>query len=478
MMPRGKDSGGLLRGNQGFKDKIWRFFSSVKLTIFILIILAVTSISGTLIAQKASPEAYIKAFGESGYRIIKALGLYDVYHSWWFVSILAFLSLNLIVCSLDRFPRAWRFIRHPDKWPSVDALEAYQQSAVLSIFLTSEEAANVVSHEIKAKGFKCEKKTEGNAIRLFAQKGVINRLSVYITHLSVLIILLGGIVDGLFGFSGSMTIVEGESSRNVILFGTNKRITLPFDVKCESFEIEYYENTKIPKEYRSTITILDKGVPVLTKVIRVNHPLRFKGIKFYQASYGTLSTNEGVLNLAVTSAKREFTVKVKVGESVPLEDGYRLRFVAFYPDLVLGPGNQPMSRSNELRNPAALLEVDKGDEMLYRSWVFAFYPNIHSLKNVPFRFRYLSFKALQYTGLQVSKDPGVWIVWVGCVLILIGLITTFFISHRRIWVYIEDKGKKRRILLAATANKNLEAFSHVFNDLVKGIEERLKSQRR
>ncbi len=465
-----------MRKDQGFLGRIWSFFTSLKLTIFLLFILAVTSISGTIILQRGNPQQYVKAYGEGGYRIIKALGLYDVYHSWWFLTLLAILAVNLIVCSIDRFPRAWHFIKEPLKWPDKGTLEEMKPREKFNVSLSLEETLAGIHRVLKGKGYKCEEKMEEGVGRIFAQKGVINRMGVYVTHLSVLIILVGGLIGGIWAFSRGMTIVEGASSRNVSIFGTHKIVTLPFDVRCDSFQVKYYPGTMTPKEYKSTITILEKGKPVLTKDVRVNHPLKYKGISFYQASYGTISNRTGTLTLRVIpqgGKGKPFELQVKVGEEVPLKDGYTLKLVAFFPDLVLGQDNQPMNRSEELRNPAALLEVRKDGKFLYRSWVFAFFPEVHSVKDVPFKFRYVAFKGLQYTGLQVSKDPGVWVVWTGCILMLVGLTICFFISHRRIWVVVEDKGRKRQVLVVGNVNRNHGAFSQHFDELIKEIREAL-----
>jgi len=465
-----------LKKREGVSGRFWGFFTSLKLTIFLLFILAVTSISGTLIMQRANPQQYVKAYGEGGYRIIKTLGLYDVYHSWWFLLLLALLVLNIVICSIERFPRSWRFVKEPLRWPDRNLLEEMTPRERFSVSLSLEETLEKIQSLLRGRGYRCERKVEEGRGRIFAQKGVINRLGVYVTHLSVLIILIGGLIGGIWGFSGGMTIVEGESSRNVTIFGSHKVVTLPFDVRCDSFQVDYYPGTMTPKEYKSVITILENGKPVVTRDVRVNHPLKYKGINFYQASYGTISNRVGTLTLEVIpqdGKDKPFRVRVKVGSQVPLKDGYTLKLVAFFPDLVLGRDNQPMNRSQELRNPAALLEVDKGGKYRYRSWVFAFFPEVHSVKNAPFKFHYISFKGLQYTGLQVSKDPGVWVVWTGCTFILVGLVICFFISHRRVWVLVEEKGKKNQVLVVGNVNRNHAAFSQHFEELINDIKEAL-----
>ncbi|MGD9325065.1 MAG: cytochrome c biogenesis protein ResB, partial [Desulfobacterales bacterium] len=90
--------------------KIWDLFSSVKLTVVLLLALALTSIIGTLIPQNESPQAYVKAFGTFLYRFFDILGFFDLYHSWWFQALMLLLALNVLVCSIDRLSVTWRII--------------------------------------------------------------------------------------------------------------------------------------------------------------------------------------------------------------------------------------------------------------------------------------------------------------------------------------------------------------------------------
>ena len=96
-------------------DQIWKSFASVKLTIGLLLTLAATSIIGTLIPQNESPGAYLQSFGETLYRIFSLLGLFDMYHSWWFRALILLLVVNIIICSIDRLQATWKiiFARNP-----------------------------------------------------------------------------------------------------------------------------------------------------------------------------------------------------------------------------------------------------------------------------------------------------------------------------------------------------------------------------
>src|SRR5512145_3566841 len=107
------------KGQQGIvevaADKIWKFFASVKLAVVLLIILAVVSVVGTVIEQNQAPEDYLREYSQSTIDLFETIGLFDLYHAWWFVLLLLLFTANLTICTLDRFPSAWRAIRAPLK---------------------------------------------------------------------------------------------------------------------------------------------------------------------------------------------------------------------------------------------------------------------------------------------------------------------------------------------------------------------------
>lgn len=77
-----------------------------------------------------------------------------------------------------------------------------------------------------------------------------------------------------------------------------------------------------------------------------------------------------------------------------------------------------------------------------------------------------------YTGLQVAKDPGVPIIWAGCILITLGLMIAFFLSHRRVWARVRpaDRGGVE-VFLGGNASRNRIAFERWFADLCTEAQE-------
>jgi cytochrome c biogenesis protein len=133
-----------------------------------------------------------------------------------------------------------------------------------------------------------------------------------------------------------------------------------------------------------------------------------------------------------------------------------------YPDFAQDEMGRPTSRSNQPRNPVAAVRVvlPGGDAKL--AYLFKHRPDLKTVEGLPVDLTFTDFSSLQYTGLQVVYDPGVWVIWTGCTLMVLGLWFAFFSSHRRVWVRLREEGGGVAVLLAGNANKNRESFSEEF----------------
>jgi cytochrome c biogenesis protein len=232
-------------------------------------------------------------------------------------------------------------------------------------------------------------------------------------------------------------------------------------VRCNAFDVAFYENSGRPKSYVSSLTVIENGSEVLTKQIRVNDPLIYNGIYFYQSTYGTDPSGRGVVQLEVSSPDMSpaHTVRVEVGSSVLLPGtGDELFVDRFLADFGLDERNQPFSRSGSLNNPAVLLRCQRGAQQLFTSWLFARFPDFHGQQTAPYRIRITNFEPRYFTGLQVTKDPGVELVWIGCALLMAGMYSAFFCSHRRVWVLCEPDSDGVRLTVAGEATKHQAAF--------------------
>ena len=440
---------------RNFVTTVWDIFCSLKLTLFLLISLALTSIIGTVLPQGQLPPEYVTQISPTKLQIYSKLGFFDMYHSWWFIALLYIFSLNLISCSIKRLPHVFKFVSEPllvlpDSMRNSHSLkkEITFSGAIdkgrerLSEFLGSEFSAPVV--------------TEHNGeFHLFAQKKAWCRLGVYVVHFSILVIFVGAIIGSLTGYKGFASIVEGTKIDSIEA-RSGQRLPLGFELFCEKFNVEFYKNGA-PKEYRSTLTVLENGRPVpgytQVKVI-VNEPLTYKGITFYQSSYG--QANEGsehYFTVASRTGGAPEKIAAAEGAGVTLKDGTTIK--------LLEATQEVRQFAQGFSGPAARIEVTPKGGVPQTFISFKDFPEVNEQRGDALIIGYDGTNARMYTGLQVAKDPGVWVVWLGCTLMVIGICVAFFMSHKRIWIVI-SKGHAR---MYGNANKNQAAFEMQFDDI-------------
>lgn len=426
-------------------DRLWKTFASVKLTIVLLLTLAATSIVGTLIPQNEEPAAYLQAFGEFFYRVFALLGLFDMYHSWWFRTLILLLVINIVVCSIDRLiaNRKILFVRQPRF-----NLARYRQLKSKSEYKENCDAALLKSlyPPVISRSFRYQRLEESDTgFALYAESGRWTRFGVYVVHLSVVILLIGGLIGSIFGFEGFVNIPEGETVDSIRLVNNNQKLQLDFAIRCDDFNVDFYDSGA-PKEFRSSLTILKQGKAVFQKDIIVNDPLRYGGISFFQSSYGNLTPNEIILNFTSQATGMIYSKKAKIEEPVTIPEDLGIFVLKRYTrqadfrghnigEAFIGILTTPDGSSVDVTLPLKFPSFDKMRKGKTFIAVADFVP------------RY-------YTGLQVSKDPGVWVVYTGFILMIIGIYITFFMSHQQICVEVVSRGKENQITVAGTSNKN------------------------
>jgi cytochrome c biogenesis protein len=259
-------------------------------------------------------------------------------------------------------------------------------------------------------------------------------------------------------------------SSSVAYSGEGRDIPLGFEIRCDDFEVSFYDKSDTPKAYKSRLTVIDNGKEMLTKEIEVNEPLRYKGITFYQSSYG-FSPNK--------SARFIFTVTSLQGDKQDVRIGFGDTFVIpgtnvkaaitdFSPALGIDDKGRLFTYADTMNNPAVFLEFSEGGKLMYQQWILRRYPETWEVKDGIVEFRDLW--GAQYTGLQVRKDPGVWIVYAGCFIMAIGLYSAFFMSHRRVWMILRREKEGTKVIIAALSSKNRIAFEEKIDRLLREIE--------
>jgi len=450
---------------------LWDFFCSLKLTVTVLILLAVTSIIGTVVQQNLDPQEYLKFYEESTYHLLVKLQFTDMYHSWWFMGLLVLFSINLIACSIKRLPRVWRTVTQP-VLVADDSL--YKTLSNIDELLVKDSPANARE---KLKSFLGQHFSEpvvterDDRIYLYAEKGAWARFGVYVTHLSILLIFMGAIVGSLWGYKAFVNIPEGSAISKIWPRTGGEPIQLGFEVRCDDFNVSFYDSGR-PREFKSLLTILEDGKPVSEELTRrpivVNDPLSYKGITFYQSSYGPTGDPELKFRVRHVASGETAELSVAMNKVAQLPGGGAFRVVNFTPTF-------------QNFGPAAQLEVMPGaghqhrDGEQHQFVVLQAFPEFDARRGGEYVFSLLDFEQRYFTGLQATKDPGVWIVWAGCALMVIGSLVAFFMSHRRIWVTIQAVDNKTGVKIGGSAHRNQPAFELFFDELKKNLKEEFSS---
>jgi cytochrome c biogenesis protein len=332
--------------------------SSLRLTIPLLILLAALSVIGTIIPQNATEQQYLQHYSKETYYILKGLGLFNMYHSWWFIGGLILLAINLIACSVKRLPGVWQQVR----------------------------------------------KTKSNYARL----------GTYLTHLSVLLILVGALIGAVWGFKGYVEIREGEMVEGFVLNNPQEIVRpLGFQVRCDAFRADFYPDGS-PREFLSTLTFIEGNRVVIDHApLRVNHPLSYGGLSFYQSSYGISAL--AVLEVRGKGGKgASYTMRLGEGEVKPI------------------PGTEAelglMQYAEQVHNfgGGILLVLFTPGSAPERFWLLTGQQTKQgSAHKGAFTFTLKGLEKRNYTGIQVTHDPGLPIVWTGCAFLVIGMVVTF-----------------------------------------------------
>jgi cytochrome c biogenesis protein len=286
-----------------------------------------------------------------------------------------------------------------------------------------------------------------------------------VVHLSVVLLLIGSLVGSILGFEGFVNIPEKESTSRIFLRNTGQAFQLPFEVRCEDFDVSFYDNGA-PKEFRSSLKIIENGQTVIAKDIIVNDPLRYRGINFFQSSYGKMDAphdhsddaapEEIDLRVIDKASGAAHTFSARIGERQLIPDGggeFTVR--AYQPQLTfggqdIGPGLQVEVKRQGQEPQTILLPLHFPSFDKMRGGALFFSVTGQKKKDFspqPAAERY-------YTGLQVTRDPGVPIVYAGFIIMLVGFVIAFFMSHQMVAVEITAQGQGSRVTVSGVSNRN------------------------
>ncbi|MEJ2110866.1 MAG: cytochrome c biogenesis protein ResB, partial [Acidobacteriota bacterium] len=181
-------------GSAGVLETASKFFSSLKLTVVLLLTLAATSIIGTVLPQNADPMAYRRAFGEILYGFFNHLGLFDMYHSWWFILLLLLLAINILICSINRLNALWKIIFTRNPKYSLNSFRNTKNTVQFNVSRAWQAMVPAIDRYLDGKFRSRVRQDSDSGCVFFAEKWRWSRIGVYIVHLGVILLLVGAVI--------------------------------------------------------------------------------------------------------------------------------------------------------------------------------------------------------------------------------------------------------------------------------------------
>ncbi|MDJ0587771.1 cytochrome c biogenesis protein, partial [Microcystis sp. M49636_WE2] len=278
--------------------KFIQTIADLRLAIILLLLIAIFSISGTVIEQGQSLSFYQvnypekpALFGFLTWKVLLLLGLNHVYSTWWYLSLLILFGSSLTACTFRRQLPALKAAR---KWQFYQQSRQFQKLALSAELETG--SLESLTPLLEKKGYKVF--LENNS--LYARKGLIGKIGPIIVHAAMLIILAGSIWGALTGFFAQEMVASGDSFqvKNIIEAGPLSKNSLPKDwgIKVNRFWIDYSPKGDIEQFYSDLSVIDNQGEEIDRKTIQVNQPLHHKGVTFYQTSWGIAGVKVQVNN--------------------------------------------------------------------------------------------------------------------------------------------------------------------------------------
>jgi len=468
-------------------SRFLRLICSVRLGVTLISMLGFACLVGMLIMQQ-NVEGFPRYFAELTpvQRLVYGkLGLFDIYHAWYFNALLCLVSMNIVLASVDRFPKTWLFASKPNLTVPVRWLREQKQGAEIQITGSTNAVADHITEQMRKSGWRNVKVTEksGKAF-VFGQSGTWNRFGAYAVHVALLTIFSGGFLTAQFGSAGQMTLSPGQSTNlmfeNVVDLDQAKEITkrLPFDVACFDIQQRLIKHdgslaAQNTIDWTTRFTITDE-TGTHDAFVQMNRPFDYRGYRFFQAGFTPIGRARSItiiVNPADGGESRSVTIP-RDG-STRLADGTTIKFNEFRGNFRLGPEDRDENTS-DYRNPAAILQITAPDAA--PKTAYAFGPKMANIpvSNQPvggYTYQLMDFeKVADQHILSVQRDPGATVVYVGFTLLFLTLMAVFFFSHQRVWAAIDNgKSETKNVVFGGNTNRNLNDFDNKFRRFINNL---------
>jgi cytochrome c biogenesis protein len=429
--------------------------TSIRLTVFLLLILAALAVIGTVVPQNQPPKHYVSRFGEVWGQLLWLGGFTQVYFSVWFLGPISLLAANILACVVHGLPQA---VKRASRPLTVETALSLPERGQIT-WPAGIDPQPLISAALSRELGRCRQETLPEQTVYLLERGRFRPLGPYLIHIALLLILAGGLIGKFWGVDGQLAIDQGEVA-GAFQVGPRVEKPLNFQVRLDNFQVSYYAPGGSPKEFRSDLTFMQDGREVSRATCRVNEPVTFGGLTLYQSSYGSQST--GPLRLKVQLGDLSESIEAPLRQPTDLPGG-RGKII-------------PMKVDGNFQGygPAVLLAFSPGSGHPQVFWTLKDRPELGDQPG-PYRFTVESIPFGYYSVFQVKHDPGVLWVYAGFLLFLPGLYLAFFRPVER-WALVlakTSKGRWQGRLLGASP-RNREEFAarqeRLLMELKRGIQ--------
>ncbi|MCF3942260.1 cytochrome c biogenesis protein ResB [Oceanobacillus alkalisoli] len=475
---------------KSFVDKVWSFFSSVKVGVWLIVLALVASMIGTLFpqqqfippnAESRDPAVYYEAqFGMVG-KIYYQLGFHEMYSSWWYLILLGLIGVSLVICSLDRFVPLYKALKIQKPRRHETFLNRQR------FFSETEEVSKADIGQVKEKLRKQRYKVTEQNGHILAEKGRFSRWGPYVNHIGLIIILLAAILrstpimftdEYVWVRDGETTVIPGTKGDYYV---ENKQFILDtHDPEDERFKDALEISGAVASNFQTDVVIYKATnndvpgakpelEPILTESIQMNKPAKFNGYTLYQSGYQPNEFSSMTFKIHETddedaTAIDSFTINLFEPESeYILDNGFRAVIDQYYPDYYLDDDGIPASETNYPRNPAFVLAVYPPETSLPEVSFIGIGRNIDATGENEYKVAIQDFETHFVSGMTLRVDRTLIFFGLGAAIFMIGVIQGMYWQHRRVWIHPKNNG----LLLAAHTNKNWFGLAR---DIEKAIE--------
>ena len=396
-------------GKKTLPRRLWAFLHSMRLAMALLLVLTLVCVLGSVVPQ-GSPQAYYQVeYGPFWAGCILFLQLDHVFSCWWFLLLTVFLCVNLVLCSVLRFPAVRK------RWKTEFCLEKRIREGREDFLFSLEECA-VPAEELFARaGFRrVQRSGRDEGTLYYAVRNRAGLWGSWLCHVGILLIIAGFFLGQLlsletyvYGLPGDVLPVEGT----------------PYTIGIDDFSVALREDYTVEQYTASlTVTNAETGESVSGQA-QVNHPMDAFGLRLYQNSTGW-SANVAVYR---DGALLE-TTRLCAGEylTAPDDPDLALLFEKFYPDYAVTDEGRK-SLTPEIKNPYAQFSV------YYESQFVT--SDVIRLGNRVWagEYAFVFSDPQEYTLIQVLRDPMLWLTALGGAVTLLALLLCFYLRTEEIW---------------------------------------------